>query len=257
MHNQMGVAGVLGLPGHKVVARTKRIGGGFGGKETRAINLSCAAAVPAYLLRRPVRLIQDRDEDMHTSGHRHPFLSRYKARCCPPCGRCNPAMPPSPLQTQGAVFRCQPVCKHADMGPCMAQVGCDAEGKLRALEVHMYNNGGCSLDLSGSVMDRALLHVDCCYACPNLRAVGYICRTNHASNTAFRGFGGPQARAAACTIPHFCARASRRACCWKGGTPDDAGPPLGACPRQRETPPPGARPPLLSPECWWFWRCRA
>ena len=41
-------------------------------------------------------------------------------------------------------------------------------------------------------MDRALLHCDCCYACPNTRAVGYVCRTNHASNTAFRGFGGPQ-----------------------------------------------------------------
>ncbi len=43
------------------------------------------------------------------------------------------------------------------------QVGCDAEGKLVALEVHLYNNGGCSLDLSGSVMDRALLHCDCVY----------------------------------------------------------------------------------------------
>ena len=65
---------------HKVVARTKRIGGGFGGKETRAINLSCAAAVPAWHLRRGVRLIQDRDEDMHSSGHRHPFLGKYKVR---------------------------------------------------------------------------------------------------------------------------------------------------------------------------------
>ena len=80
MHNQMGVAKALGIPGHKVVARTKRIGGGFGGKETRAINLSCAAAVPAWHLRRAVRLIQDRDEDMHSSGHRHPFLGKYKAR---------------------------------------------------------------------------------------------------------------------------------------------------------------------------------
>ena len=80
-----------------------------------------------------------------------------------------------------------------------AQVGSDKEGRLRALEVHMFNNGGCSLDLSGSVMDRALLHIDCCYAIPNLRAIGHICRTNHASNTAFRGFGGPQAR----RLPHY------------------------------------------------------
>ncbi len=75
--------------------------------------------------------------------------------------------------------------------PCM-QVGCTAEGKLLALEVTMYSNGGNSLDLSASIMDRALLHIDCVYNIPNLRAVGHICRTNHASNTAFRGFGGPQ-----------------------------------------------------------------
>ena len=90
-HNQMGVAKVLDIPGHKVVARTKRIGGGFGGKETRAINLSCAAAVPAWQLKRGVRLIQDRDEDMHSSGHRHPFLGKYKVRAWPcryPCCFC-------------------------------------------------------------------------------------------------------------------------------------------------------------------------
>lgn len=77
----MHVAQALGIPGHKVVGRTKRLGGGFGGKETRAINISCAAAVPAWHLRRPVRLILDRDEDMHTSGHRHAFLGKYKVRC--------------------------------------------------------------------------------------------------------------------------------------------------------------------------------
>lgn len=72
------------------------------------------------------------------------------------------------------------------------QVGCTAEGKLVALEVTMYSNGGNSLDLSTSIMDRALLHIDCVYNIPNVRASGNICRTNHASNTAFRGFGGPQ-----------------------------------------------------------------
>ena len=77
-HNQMHVAHALGIPGHKVVARTKRLGGGFGGKETRAVNVSCAAAVPAFHTRRPVRLILDRDEDMHTSGHRHAFIGQYK-----------------------------------------------------------------------------------------------------------------------------------------------------------------------------------
>ena len=75
------------MPGHKVVARTKRLGGGFGGKETRAVNTSCAAAVPAFHTGRPVRLILDRDEDMHTSGHRHPFIGKYKVsarRSLPP-----------------------------------------------------------------------------------------------------------------------------------------------------------------------------
>ena len=76
----MHVAHALGIPGHKVVARTKRLGGGFGGKETRAVNVSCAAAVPAFHTRRPVRLILDRDEDMHTSGHRHAFIGHYKVR---------------------------------------------------------------------------------------------------------------------------------------------------------------------------------
>ena len=83
-HNQMHVAHALGIPGHKVVGKTKRLGGGFGGKETRAVNVSCAAAVPAYHLRRPVRLILDRDEDMHTSGHRHAYIGKYKVGVPPP-----------------------------------------------------------------------------------------------------------------------------------------------------------------------------
>jgi len=49
-------------------------------------------------------------------------------------------------------------------------------------------------DLSASVMDRALMHSDCVYNIPNVRVVGRLCKTNQASNTAFRGFGGPQVR---------------------------------------------------------------
>ena len=64
------VASVLGLPQHKLVSKTKRIGGGFGGKETRSIFLHCAAAVAAYHTRRPVKAILDRDEDMQMSGER-------------------------------------------------------------------------------------------------------------------------------------------------------------------------------------------
>ncbi|KAF5838823.1 molybdopterin binding aldehyde oxidase/xanthine dehydrogenase [Dunaliella salina] len=62
----------------QIVSKTKRVGGGFGGKETRSIYMHCCAAVPAHHLRRPVRLCLDRDEDMQSTGHRHAFMCRYK-----------------------------------------------------------------------------------------------------------------------------------------------------------------------------------
>jgi xanthine dehydrogenase/oxidase len=73
---QIYVASTLGVPMHKLVCKTKRIGGGFGGKETRSIFIHCAAAVPAYHLRRPVKAILDRDEDMQMTGGQ-PFLRSY------------------------------------------------------------------------------------------------------------------------------------------------------------------------------------
>jgi len=76
--HQQTIAHVLGIPHHKVVCHVKRIGGGFGGKESRSVFPNAAAAVPAYHLRRPVRLVLDRDEDMHMTGHRHAFLGKYK-----------------------------------------------------------------------------------------------------------------------------------------------------------------------------------
>ena len=63
---------------NKVVCKTKRIGGGFGGKETKSAFVAAAAAVPAYLLNRPVKLTLDRDVDMLITGQRHPFLGKYK-----------------------------------------------------------------------------------------------------------------------------------------------------------------------------------
>lgn len=72
------------------------------------------------------------------------------------------------------------------------KVGFTNAGKIMALEADLYNNAGNTLDLSGSIMDRALLHIDNSYKIPNVRVVGHVCRTNQASNTAFRGFGGPQ-----------------------------------------------------------------
>ncbi|KAL3157593.1 hypothetical protein ABBQ32_012044 [Trebouxia sp. C0010 RCD-2024] len=147
--HQQTIAHVLGIPQHKVVCHVKRLGGGFGGKESRSVPWNAAAAVPAYILRRPVRLILDRDEDMHYTGHRHAFLGTYK-------------------------------------------VGFKKSGKVQALDCQLYNNAGNGLDLSAAIMDRALLHIDAAYKIPHVRVVGHCCKTNIASNTAFRGFGGPQ-----------------------------------------------------------------
>ncbi|KAF9598089.1 hypothetical protein IFM89_024434 [Coptis chinensis] len=147
--HQKYVCHVLGLPMAKVVCKTKRIGGGFGGKETRSAMIAAAAAVPSYLLNRPVKLTLDRDVDMMISGQRHSFLGKYK-------------------------------------------VGFTNEGKLLALDLEIYNNGGNSLDLSLAVLERAMFHSDNVYEVPNIRVTGRVCFTNIPSNTAFRGFGGPQ-----------------------------------------------------------------
>jgi xanthine dehydrogenase/oxidase len=147
--HQKWVAHVLDLPMSKVVCKTKRIGGGFGGKETRSAMVAAVTCVPAFLLRRPVKLTLDRDHDMMITGQRHAFLGKYK-------------------------------------------VGFSKEGKVLALDLKLYNNGGNSLDLSHSILERAMFHSDNVYAIPNLRIEGKVCFTHQASNTAFRGFGGPQ-----------------------------------------------------------------
>lgn len=143
------VARVLGLRDNLVTCATKRIGGGFGGKETRSVFVSCAASVAAYVMKRPVKCLLERHVDMLASGGRHPFYAKYK-------------------------------------------VGATKEGKILALDVDIYNNAGYSMDLSLAVMDRALFHCDNAYNIPNTRANGTVCRTNLPTNTAFRGFGGPQ-----------------------------------------------------------------
>ena len=78
--NQALVAHVLGIQNNKVVARAKRLGGGFGGKETRSVPYTVAACVPAWHLKKPVRLCCDRDEDMQSSGHRHAFVGKCEGR---------------------------------------------------------------------------------------------------------------------------------------------------------------------------------
>jgi xanthine dehydrogenase molybdopterin binding subunit/xanthine dehydrogenase small subunit len=72
------------------------------------------------------------------------------------------------------------------------KVGHDAEGRLLAAKVELFSNGGWSLDLSMPVTDRALFHLDNAYYIPHVEFSGQAMKTNVASNTAFRGFGGPQ-----------------------------------------------------------------
>ncbi len=72
------------------------------------------------------------------------------------------------------------------------KAGFDADGRFTALQVQLTSDGGWSLDLSEPVMARALCHVDNAYFIPHVEARGRIARTNKTSQTAFRGFGGPQ-----------------------------------------------------------------
>ncbi|XP_072309679.1 xanthine dehydrogenase/oxidase [Eucyclogobius newberryi] len=143
------VAKALGIASNRVHVRVKRMGGGFGGKESRTTILSTVVALASHRLRRPVRCMLDRDEDMLVTGGRHPFYAKYK-------------------------------------------VGFSDSGRVLALDVTYYSNAGNSLDLSLSVMERALFHMENSYLIPNVRGQGVLCRTNLPSNTAFRGFGGPQ-----------------------------------------------------------------
>lgn len=71
-------------------------------------------------------------------------------------------------------------------------VGCEPDGKLVALKLELYSDGGWSLDLSSPVLFRAMFHADNCYLLPNVEITGRVCRTHSVSHTAFRGFGGPQ-----------------------------------------------------------------
>jgi xanthine dehydrogenase large subunit len=75
---------------------------------------------------------------------------------------------------------------------CRFQVGFGADGRLSALLVELFADGGYSLDLSSPILFRAMFHVDNCYLLPNVEIFGRVCKTHHPSNTAFRGFGGPQ-----------------------------------------------------------------
>ncbi|XP_074660818.1 xanthine dehydrogenase/oxidase-like [Tubulanus polymorphus] len=144
---QTDVCRALGLVSNKVVVKHKRIGGGFGGKQSRDALVCLTAAIAANKLQCPVRSSLERVEDLRITGRRHPFLGKYK-------------------------------------------VAFTKEGKIQALDLLLYCNGGHSLDVSNQVMECAIQDVDHCYILPiNMRLKGLICRTNLASNTGFRGFG--------------------------------------------------------------------
>ena len=74
----------------------------------------------------------------------------------------------------------------------LMQVGFRDDGKVLALDLVIYNNAGNSLDLSLAILERAMFHSDNVYEIPNVKINGRVCFTNFPSNTAFRGFGGPQ-----------------------------------------------------------------
>ncbi|WP_224826055.1 xanthine dehydrogenase molybdopterin binding subunit [Cognatishimia sp. MH4019] len=143
------VAHVLGVASNAVTVNVRRMGGGFGGKETQ-MNLFCAvAAIAAKRLNRPVKIRPDRDDDMSATGKRHDFVIDY-------------------------------------------EVGFDDDGKIEAVTGEFAARCGFSSDLSGPVTDRALFHADNAYFYPHVLLNSHPMKTNTVSNTAFRGFGGPQ-----------------------------------------------------------------
>ena len=143
------VAAVLGISFNKVQIDMRRMGGGFGGKETQAAGPACIAAVVAKLTGRPTKIRLPRMEDMMMTGKRHPFFNQY-------------------------------------------EVGFDNDGRITGYEMKLAANCGSSPDLSDSIVDRAMFHSDNSYYLGDATITGYRCKTNQASNTAFRGFGGPQ-----------------------------------------------------------------
>ncbi|QBB70444.1 xanthine dehydrogenase molybdopterin binding subunit [Pseudolysobacter antarcticus] len=143
------VAHALHRPAHAITVLCRRMGGGFGGKESQPALIAAAAAILANKTGRPVKLRLDRDADMLITGKRHDFLADY-------------------------------------------EVGFDADGRLCALKLMLASRCGYSADLSGPIADRAVCHLDNAYFLEHVDITTHLCKTNTVSNTAFRGFGGPQ-----------------------------------------------------------------
>jgi xanthine dehydrogenase large subunit len=143
------IAHLLDRPAKDITVRVRRMGGGFGGKETQAALIAAMTALASAKTGRPARLVLDRDDDMVMTGKRHDFEIDYKA-------------------------------------------GFDGTGRLSGVYFDLASRCGCSMDLSAAINDRAMFHVDNTYFLNNAEIVSRRFRTNTVSNTAFRGFGGPQ-----------------------------------------------------------------
>ena len=143
------VAQALGVSQALVTVEVRRMGGGFGGKETQAALGAAAAALVAARTGRAAKCRLDRDDDMVMTGKRHDFQARY-------------------------------------------DVGFDDDGRLLALDLELASRCGATFDLSGAINDRAMFHADNCYFLPAVRILSHRYKTHTVSNTAFRGFGGPQ-----------------------------------------------------------------
>ena len=143
------IAKMLNQKSNTITVETRRIGGGFGGKETQSFIFAAICTLLAKKTKHPVKLRMDRDDDIIITGKRHDFYSEY-------------------------------------------EVGFNELGIIQGLKLKLASRCGVSPDLSGAINDRALLHIDNAYYLENLIVENYLCKTNTASNTAFRGFGGNQ-----------------------------------------------------------------
>jgi len=143
------VAEAIGLPMHAVRVEIRRMGGGFGGKESQGNALAVICAIAARATGCPCKMRYDRDDDMVITGKRHDFRIKYR-------------------------------------------VGLDDQGHIQGIDFTHFARCGWAQDLSLPVADRAMLHADNAYHLPNVRIESHRLKTNTASATAFRGFGGPQ-----------------------------------------------------------------
>ena len=143
------IAKMLNQKSNTIIVETRRIGGGFGGKETQSFIFAAICTLLSKKTKCPVKLRMDRDDDIIITGKRHDFYSEY-------------------------------------------EVGFDELGVIKGLKLKLASRCGISPDLSGAINDRALLHIDNAYYLENVLVENYLCKTNTASNTAFRGFGGNQ-----------------------------------------------------------------